>query len=53
MEKNKSDNQLIQYKILEIFTNHEKKLSNCLMIMLQLNLKLNTNIFWFVKDLKY
>ena len=39
-------------KILNHFTNHEKKLSNCLMIILGLHLKLNTkqymekNVLW-------
>ena len=37
-----SENQKSAIKILKRFTNHEKKLANCLMIILELNLKLDT-----------
>ena len=39
--RDKSEEQNVAKKILKHFTNHEKKLSNCLMIILKLYLKLN------------
>ena len=38
----KSEDQKNAIKLLKHFTNHEKKLSNCLVIILELHLKLNT-----------
>ena len=38
----KSEEQKSAIKILRHFANHEKKLSNCLMIILRLRLKLNS-----------
>ena len=38
-----SENQLKTIENIKIFRNQEKKLSNCLMIILKLHLKLNIN----------
>ena len=40
--KHKSEEQKSAIEILKHFKNHEKKLSNCLMIILKLYLKLNS-----------
>ena len=40
-ERFKSEDQKSALKILKHFTSHGKKLSNCLMIILQLYMKLN------------
>ena len=45
-ERNKSEEQKSAIKILKNFTNHEKKLSSCLMIIPNLYLKLNTKKIW-------
>ena len=39
----KSEEQKYAIKVLKHFRNHEKKLSNCLMIIPEFHLKLNTN----------